>query len=372
MAVAGGTEIPAEINSPIYDRMKEIKSFDETKLGVKGLVDAGVTKIPKFFVQSPKDLKDDHGPSSVQRGIPIVDLEGVEREDRRREIVEEIREVLETWGFFQVINHGVPQRVLDEMIHGVRRFNEEFEEEKMAFYSRDPDKRMKFSSNFDLYQAKAANWRDTLACRMAPDFEDPAELPRTCREILVEYSKHIKQVAETMFALLSEVLGLRPNHLKELGCLDGHVILSHYYPACPEPELTIGTSKHTDSGFLTLLLQDEIGGLQVLHQNHNWVDVPPVTGALVVNIADLLQLVTNDKFKSVIHRVKAQEFGPRISVACFFTTHFYPSTKLYGPIKELVTEENPPKYRQVTTREYVAKYYEVGLGSEHPLNYFRV
>lgn len=62
----------------------------------------------------------------------------------------------------------------------------------------------------------------------------------------------------------------------------------HYYPAFPNPELTLGTSKHEDSDFLTVLLHDHIGGLQVLHYNY-WIDVPPVCGGLVVNIGDLLQ-----------------------------------------------------------------------------------
>lgn len=96
------------------------------------------------------------------------------------------------------------------------------------------------------------------------------------------------KLGTTLFELLSEALGLNPNHLKDMGCAEGLIALCHYYPACPEPELTIGTTKHSDNDFLTVLLQDHIGGLQVLYQD-KWIDITPVPGALVVNVGDLLQ-----------------------------------------------------------------------------------
>lgn len=104
----------------------------------------------------------------------------------------------------------------------------------------------------------------------------------------MEFSKHVMKLGISLFELLSEGLGLNPSQLTNMDCAEGLRVLAHYYPACPQPELTMGTSKHSDNDFITVLLRDDIGGLQVLHHNQ-WVDVPPTPGALVVNIGDLMQ-----------------------------------------------------------------------------------
>ncbi|KAL5702032.1 hypothetical protein ACHQM5_027301 [Ranunculus cassubicifolius] len=144
-----------------YNRAEEVKAFDDTKIGVKGLIDSGVSKVPKIFVRPSNEV--DKNKDSAETGfqIPVIDLQG-----ESQEVVEQIKTASENWGFFQVVKHGVPLDVLDEMVKGVIRFHEGDDEIKKHYYSRGPIKKVKFNSNFDLYQSKTANWRDSLLVYM--------------------------------------------------------------------------------------------------------------------------------------------------------------------------------------------------------------
>ncbi|KAM3705346.1 hypothetical protein ACJW30_03G075100 [Castanea mollissima] len=304
-----------------YDREKELKDFDDTKAGVKGLVDTGIVKIPQMFVIPTNELSSETSYSgSTHLHIPVIDLKDIHEGGC----------VLETLGLFQIVNHGISEDVMDDMMKGIRRFHEQPTEVKREYCSRDATKNVTYMSNFHLFKAKAANWRDSLSFSMAPvapilrkwgNNESSSIEQSPLMDIIISYSEHVKMLRLTLLELLSEALGLKPNHLIEMGCAAGH------------------------------------------NFENQWADIPPVIGALVVNLGDLFQLISNDKFKSAIHRVLANQVGPRISVACFFSTHLQPVNQLYGPIKELLSDDNPPLYRETLVGEYAFSYALKGLGN---------
>lgn len=363
------TSASAAVFEEIYDRSKEVKDFDDSKLGVKGLLDSGITSIPRFFFHPPESLPSITIPSQLISNIeiPTVDLSHIDT-DHRTFIVDQINEASCTWGFFQVINHKVPLDVLNRALLSIKAFNEQSNEVKSQYYCRENDRGMTFASNFDLFQSKAASWRDTL--QMGMDRTDFDKVPEIVRSELFELDQHVKRLGETLMEILCEGLGVDEDRLKNMACSERRHLAGHYYPYCPEANRTVGTKCHTDPSVFTVLLQDHIGGLQVKHGEH-WVDVKPLDGALVINIGDILQIMSNDKYRSVEHRVVANSVHePRISVAIFFNPGNLEI--MYGPLPELIT---PPQksaiYKQFTLEDFIMKFRAKGLdGKSSLVNYF--
>ncbi|GLU08141.1 hypothetical protein SLE2022_250660 [Rubroshorea leprosula] len=169
--MSGTGELSPE-TSPDYDRAKELRAFDDTKTGVKGLVDAGIVSIPKIFIRPPEDLAEELNSCHGNVKVPVIDLSNIHSSDRRKEIVDEIKVASKEWGFFQVINHEIPISVLDEMFDGTRRFHEKMQ-------------------------------RDNLnIAKVTSDHIDPGELPAASSKSFAEYIKCIRNVVVKVGDLL--------------------------------------------------------------------------------------------------------------------------------------------------------------------------
>ncbi|XP_022758378.1 1-aminocyclopropane-1-carboxylate oxidase homolog 6-like [Durio zibethinus] len=353
-----------------YDYAKQLKEFLETKAGVKGVADSGAINIPRIFIHPPENRpkSTSYGTDTCPR-VPIIDFEGLEN-GKRMEIVNEIREAATTWGFFQMVNHGVPLATMDKLLERVRQFHEQPQEVKEEWYSDDETRKIRLYSNGYFTASRAAYWKDTLIFLAAQQLEKE-QVPQVCRDAVIEYTKCLMRFKETVSELLSEALGLSGDCLAKTECMNSVTLACHYYPACPQPELTWGISSHTDQDFITLLLQDDVGGLQVLHQD-KWVDVPTIHGALILNFGDLMQLITNDKFKSAQHRVRVVPTNTRVSIASFFFPTFANQGKPFGPIKELLSEKDPPIYRETSLQEYITYMKSKGPNPSASLPHFKV
>ncbi|KAF9617075.1 hypothetical protein IFM89_033180 [Coptis chinensis] len=187
------------------------------------------------------------------------------------------------------------------------------------------------------------------------------ENPNGFREILSEYSLKTHLLAEIILKKMAKSLGLEENYfINSAEETAPTFIRFNYYPPCSRPDLVYGIKPHTDGGSITILLQDkEVEGLQVL-QDGQWVKVPIIPHALLVNVADMVEIMTNGVFKNPIHRVITNSEKQRISLSMFYVPEFH---KYIEPATELITESTPRLFKKMKVEEYANLYFQkVSLG----------
>uniref|UniRef100_M1CM81 2-oxoglutarate-dependent dioxygenase n=1 Tax=Solanum tuberosum TaxID=4113 RepID=M1CM81_SOLTU len=174
---------------------------------------------------------------------------------------------------------------------------------------------------------------------------------RVYRNQVLEYQKWAKPLAKKLLEVLLK--GLNVNEIDESlePLLMGTMAINiNYYPPCPNPSITIGCRRHCDVSCITLLLQDDTGGLYVRGtKGDNWIHVNPIKGALAVNIGDSLQIMSNDRYKSIEHCVAVDSSRARISVPLFVNPSL---DTVIGPFPQMLKDGEKPVYKQVLFSDY--------------------
>ncbi|XP_015875012.3 2-oxoglutarate-dependent dioxygenase 19 isoform X1 [Ziziphus jujuba] len=305
-----------------------------------------------YFSEDSYELAD---PNDPEFQLPTIDFSLLTSDspDQRSKMLHELANICRDWGCFLVTNHGVTESLKQAMIEAADRFFNLTEEEKHNIakkYEADPTQ-IRYGTSYNARSEKVRLWRDFIKLRLHPDFPTLNENDGYS-EVAMKYSKKTREIATELVEAISESLGLDPNYIYKALDLDSGVqfLLANYYPPCPQPELAMGLSHHTDQCLITILTDNDVSGLQVLH-NHKWVTVTSTPKTFLVILADQMQIVTNGKYKSAMHRGRVNKEAKRISLASLHGPSF---ETLVTPSPVLVEREGKaPLYRSIKYREYV-------------------
>ncbi|PIA51994.1 hypothetical protein AQUCO_01000104v1 [Aquilegia coerulea] len=339
------------------------------KLGcVKDLAESSdLTSIPSKYAYYDNDIE-----VIVERQIPTIDFSLLNSTfpDQRAKVIQELREACKEWGFFLVINHGIPESLMERMLDMCKDFFDQTEEEKLKCSGEHVLAPIRSGTSFNASVDKVFFWRDFLKVWVHPQFHSPPT-PAGFSEISLEYCKRTRQVARELIKGISESLGLEEHYIDKAMDLEScfQILVANLYPPCPQPELAMGLPPHSDYGLLTLLIQSQNGGLQLNH-NGKWVNVHASPNTIIVNIADHLEILSNGKYKSVVHRAVVNNKATRISVGI---AHGPNLEKVVTPATELVdNKNNPPLYHGIKYKEYLELQQNNQLSGKSTLDRVRI
>ncbi|GAA0166961.1 oxygenase [Lithospermum erythrorhizon] len=286
----------------------------------------------------PCSQTDEKSPS-----VPIVDLKGTN-------LVEKIGHACENYGVFQIINHGVSSKLLNEVEYQARRL--------FALPAHQKLKALRSPGGATGYGIARISpffpkfmWHEGFNMMGSPVDHArelwPIDYDNFC-DVMEEYQKKMKSLVYQLLLLVLESLGASQEDMESLFPTyeSAESLQLNSYPSCPDPSRAIGLAPHTDSLFLTILNQSDTNGLQIFRDGIGWVPVCPVNDALVVNIGDLLHIFSNGRFPSVYHRAIVNETKHRISMAYFYGP---PPESEIAPFAKLPLR----KYRSLKVKEYI-------------------
>ncbi|KAK4404578.1 Gibberellin 2-beta-dioxygenase 6 [Sesamum angolense] len=304
---------------------------------------------PPLFRPNPSD---DHGEqyspnpkfdSDSESEIPVVDL------GSSMSPAENLSKICREWGMFRLVNHGVPMELLTQLHeHANKLFSLDFESKQalittpILYFWGSPALTMSGNVRKTGPCADNLNWLEGLNVPLAKnsnfEYDDP--LLESFRSLLEEYGKHQTRLAKAIFRAMAEDLNFPPSKSKSYLSSSTGFLRVYRYLRCPISDRRWGIDSHTDSSVLSILHQDQVGGLQVF-KNDKWLDVKPIHGTLIVNLGDMMQAMSNDSYISVKHRVRVNKKKERISIGYFVF-----------PAEDAVIESS--RYRPFTYPEFQA------------------
>jgi isopenicillin N synthase-like dioxygenase len=312
--------------------------------------------------------------------LPVIDIGGLSSPTvtDRKAVAERLREACLDNGFFYVVNHGVPERLIAALFGETRRFFDSPVAVKSAV-----DKSLSFCQRgFEPMRAQRLeagappDLKESFYIGPELSLDDPRVVARrfnhgpnlwpvgmeSFRPVTEAYFCTMLDLSQTLMRGLALALHLNEEYFAPY-CTKAHATLRllHYPPqpanAAPGEK---GAGAHSDFGGITLLLQDEVGGLQVQGKiKGEWIHATPIPGAFVVNLGDLIARWTNDRFRSTVHRVVNASGRERYSVPFFFSGN---PDQVVECLPSCLANGEAPKYPPTTVEGHLKEMYRRTYG----------
>ncbi|XP_055811808.1 hyoscyamine 6-dioxygenase-like isoform X1 [Solanum dulcamara] len=308
-----------------------------------------VQSVPQCFT-FPQEERPGDAPIPICNKIPVIDLgKSLASSSQKMETIKQLLQAGQEFGFFQVINHGIPENVVTETLSTFEEFfNSMADEEKINVPTR---KGWIFTGSEEEVKNGIHLWRDNIKHPCHPlekCMQSWPDKPASySREVVGKYVAEIRMLSLTILELICEGLGIESGYFDEQSQVQ--LLSANNYPPCPDPSLTLGILKHRDPSLITIIYQGNVSGLQVL-VDEQWMCVGSVPNAFVVNIGNQLEIISNGKLRSVEHRAVTNSKEARTSIAIFVNPT---PNSIVEPAKVLLNESNPPLYESILYRDFI-------------------
>ncbi|XP_038980891.1 probable 2-oxoglutarate-dependent dioxygenase At3g111800 isoform X2 [Phoenix dactylifera] len=300
-----------------------LQKWPEPVVPVQALSESGAAVIPERYVKPASERPSLNSTADkIIVGIPTIDLGGLaEGTAECRATMRAISDACRDWGFFQVVNHGVSHELMERIQEVWRGFFYLPMEAKTA-YANTPLTYEGYGSRVGVEKGAILDWGDYYFLQYLPqsakNYDKWPSMPISIRDTTEEYGREMVKLCGILMKVMSLSLGLDAEFLhKAFGGDDvGACLRANYYPKCPQPDLTLGLSPHSDPGVMTVLLaDDQVKGLQV-RKGGEWITVQPLPHAFIVNVGDQIQLCRSYLFSmyilliwksSMVHRTSQKQ-----------------------------------------------------------------